>query len=64
MQPVFKYAEYYGNRVAEDLFQQGLCLPSGSNLSQADLERIVSAIRGVFAGAGSGGSEVEMSRIA
>ena len=64
MQPVFKYAEYFGNRVSEDLFQQGLCLPSGSNLSRADLERIVSAIRGVFAGADSGGSEVEMSRIA
>ncbi|MFT6324369.1 MAG: dTDP-4-amino-4,6-dideoxygalactose transaminase [Salibacteraceae bacterium] len=51
LQPVFKNAEYYGGKVAEDLFQQGLCLPSGSNLSKEDLNRIVSAIKEIFEGA-------------
>ncbi|MGB0806815.1 MAG: DegT/DnrJ/EryC1/StrS family aminotransferase [Salibacteraceae bacterium] len=48
MQPVFKYAEYYGSNVCEDLFQHGLCLPSGSNLKKNDLERIVKVIQGIF----------------
>ncbi|MGB0391221.1 MAG: DegT/DnrJ/EryC1/StrS family aminotransferase, partial [Salibacteraceae bacterium] len=48
MQPVFKYAEYYGSSVCEDLFQHGLCLPSGSNLKKNDLERIVKVIQGIF----------------
>lgn len=33
LQPVFKNSPYYGNKVAENLFVNGLCLPSGSNLS-------------------------------
>jgi len=32
LQPVFKDAPYYGDTVAENLFEIGLCLPSGSNL--------------------------------
>jgi dTDP-4-amino-4,6-dideoxygalactose transaminase len=64
LQPVFKYAEYFGTGVSEELFQKGLCLPSGSNLSQADLDRIVKVIREVFDGAGAGGVEIGMSRIA
>ena len=40
LQPVFTYAPYYGGTVSEDLFHKGLCLPSGSNLSHEDLERI------------------------
>lgn len=50
MQPVFKYVEYFGGNVAEDLFQHGLCLPSGSNLSEEDLNRIVNTILEVFEG--------------
>ena len=38
LQPVFADCECANNGVAEDLFQTGLCLPSGSNLTQADLE--------------------------
>ncbi len=64
MQPVFKYAEYFGSNVAEDLFQHGLCLPSGSNLSQSDLSRIVKIIREVFEGAGGVEKGIKMSRIA
>jgi dTDP-4-amino-4,6-dideoxygalactose transaminase len=45
MQPVFADCRCRGGAVAERLFQHGLCLPSGSSLSEADLERIVSTIR-------------------
>jgi dTDP-4-amino-4,6-dideoxygalactose transaminase len=47
-QPVFEGAPYFGEKVAETLFQQGLCLPSGSNLSHADLNRISEIIRQTF----------------
>ncbi|MDY3400955.1 aminotransferase class I/II-fold pyridoxal phosphate-dependent enzyme [Riemerella anatipestifer] len=40
LQPVFAEAPYYGGRVAEQLFENGLCLPSGSNLTDADRQRI------------------------
>lgn len=40
LQPVFEGCECIGGEVAEDLFKRGLCLPSGSNLTEADLERI------------------------
>lgn len=44
MQPVFADAPYYGKNTCERLFDIGLCLPSGSNLTITDLERIVSTI--------------------
>ena len=44
LQPVFESAEYYGNKVAQNLFENGLCLPSGSNLSSDDLKRIEEVI--------------------
>ncbi|MCW0478043.1 aminotransferase class I/II-fold pyridoxal phosphate-dependent enzyme [Riemerella anatipestifer] len=40
LQPVFADVPYYGGRVAEQLFENGLCLPSGSNLTDADRQRI------------------------
>lgn len=40
LQPLFTDAPFYGENVAERLFQQGLCLPSGSNLTKKDLARI------------------------
>ncbi|PZU86780.1 MAG: pyridoxal phosphate-dependent aminotransferase [Chryseobacterium sp.] len=40
LQPVFKDCPYYGENVAEDLFNKGLCLPSGSNLTNDDKKRI------------------------
>ncbi|TNE80913.1 MAG: aminotransferase class I/II-fold pyridoxal phosphate-dependent enzyme [Bacteroidetes bacterium] len=40
MQPVFKDAPYFGGKTAEKLFENGLCLPSGSNLSDDDFNRI------------------------
>ena len=34
--------------VAEDLFNRGVCLPSGSNMSEADQQRVINVVRGVF----------------
>jgi dTDP-4-amino-4,6-dideoxygalactose transaminase len=47
MQPVFKNALYFGNGVSERLFDKGLCLPSGSNLTDVELNRVVARIREV-----------------
>lgn len=44
MQPVFKDCLYFGNQVCEKLFDEGLCLPSGSNLSEKDFDRIFETI--------------------
>ena len=40
LQPIFQEYPYYGSNVSEKLFEKGLCLPSGSNLTLTDLERI------------------------
>ncbi|WBV61553.1 aminotransferase class I/II-fold pyridoxal phosphate-dependent enzyme [Chryseobacterium camelliae] len=48
LQPVFADAPYYGGKVAEELFDNGLCLPSGSNLSDNDRERIANVIKNFF----------------
>lgn len=40
LQPVFKDAPYYGGIISENLFDNGLCLPSGSNLTDDEKERI------------------------
>ena len=45
LQPVFKDYTIYGKGVAENLFQKGLCLPSGSNLTDEDRSRILNSIR-------------------
>ena len=44
LQPVFKDAAYYGGTVSESLFKDGLCLPSGSNLTNEDRSRIKTVI--------------------
>ena len=43
MQPIFKSYPYYGDNVAQNLFENGLCLPSGSNLQDSDIERLQNA---------------------
>jgi len=48
LQPVFANYPYYGNKVAEDLFEKGLCLPSGSNITIEDKNRIEEVIRTFF----------------
>jgi dTDP-4-amino-4,6-dideoxygalactose transaminase len=44
LQPVFKDCDCFGGEVAIDLFDRGLCLPSGSNLSDEDLHCVIDAI--------------------
>ena len=44
LQPVFADAPAYVNGVSEDLFNQGLCLPSGSLLSDEDIQRVVEVV--------------------
>lgn len=48
LQPVFENTPYYGTDISEKLFDNGLCLPSGSNLSDEDRERISKVIRTYF----------------
>ena len=48
LQPVFSEELAYINGISEDLFQRGLCLPSGSALTESDIERIVGIIREVI----------------
>jgi dTDP-4-amino-4,6-dideoxygalactose transaminase len=45
LQPVFAGCEVVGGSVAEALFRDGLCLPSGTAMTQADLERVAAVIR-------------------
>jgi dTDP-4-amino-4,6-dideoxygalactose transaminase len=47
-QPLYAHCPYYGADVAESLFRQGLCLPSGSALTTTDLDRIVRVIKDQF----------------
>lgn len=46
-QPVFKDAPFYGNGVSDKFFEKGICLPSGSNLSEEDLGRVVGVVKKV-----------------
>ena len=45
LQPVFADCPHYGDGTSEELFEKGLCLPSGSILTEEELERVVRAIR-------------------
>jgi dTDP-4-amino-4,6-dideoxygalactose transaminase len=45
MQPIFEKYPYFGNGVSEKLFENGLCLPSGSNLEDKDLARIKAVLQ-------------------
>lgn len=47
-QPIFRNYPSYLNGVSDELFEKGLCLPSGSNLTDNELERVVSAINAYF----------------
>jgi pyridoxal phosphate-dependent aminotransferase EpsN len=50
LQPVFARHECVGGEVAADLFERGLCLPSGSNLETGDLERVCEVVHRVRGG--------------
>lgn len=44
LQPIFSNYPYYGETVSETLFENGLCLPSGSNLTEEERERITAVV--------------------
>lgn len=48
LQPVFENSPYYGGNIAEELFNNGLCLPSGSNLTDVERKRIRAIIKKFF----------------
>jgi dTDP-4-amino-4,6-dideoxygalactose transaminase len=45
LQPIFERYEVVGGKVSERLFARGLCLPSGSAMTEADVARVVEAVR-------------------
>ncbi len=47
-QPVFKDTPKYLNGISDSLFERGLCLPSGSNLTDNELNRVISTIKSYF----------------
>jgi pyridoxal phosphate-dependent aminotransferase EpsN len=47
LQPAFKGAPTAGGEVCATIFERGLCLPSGSALSETDLGRVVEVVRAV-----------------
>ncbi|PVZ14111.1 DegT/DnrJ/EryC1/StrS family aminotransferase [Porphyromonas loveana] len=47
LQPVFSQCPFYGDGTSEALFNDGLCLPSGSLLEEEDLERVCRVIKGL-----------------
>ena len=47
-QPIFSYSKNYLNGVSDNLFENGLCLPSGSNLTEEEFERIFNCLDTIF----------------
>ena len=48
LQPLFQDAPYFGNHYSKELFDLGLCLPSGSNLTDDQKQRIANQLKNVF----------------
>jgi dTDP-4-amino-4,6-dideoxygalactose transaminase len=48
LQPIFEQYPFYGDGNSAKLFENGLCLPSGSNLPEADLNRVIDIIKSLF----------------
>ncbi len=55
LQPIYADAEVIGGAVAAEAFERGVALPSGSGLSDADIDRVVETIRALFSGPSSHG---------
>ncbi len=47
LQPVFTRARMFGGKVSEQIFADGLCLPSGTDMTDEDIDRVVSIVRSV-----------------
>ena len=52
LQPLYEDSRFFGGEVSEELFNRGLCLPSGSGMTEGDLTRVVSGIRAALDGTG------------
>lgn len=48
LQPIFSNCKYFGSNISENLFKNGLCLPSSSNLTEDDRGRIRKVIKSLF----------------
>ena len=48
LQPLYAGARVYGGAVSKSLFERGLCLPSGSSMSEADRQRVIDGMRAAF----------------
>lgn len=48
LQPIYEGTEFFGTRLCERLFETGLCLPSGSNLTEEEFDRIFSTLGKLF----------------
>ncbi len=48
LQPVFESYPFYGDSTSQRLFENGLCLPSGSNLTQDELRKVLHSVGGLF----------------
>lgn len=47
LQPIFQDSEYIGGTIAEDLYDRGICLPSGAGLTSEQLNRVVQFFRNI-----------------
>jgi len=48
LQPLYEGCEVVGGRVAEELFVKGLCLPSGTGMTEEEQTRVVEVVRGCW----------------
>ncbi len=48
LQPIYQDHNYYGNGICDDYFENGLCLPSGSNMTDENLERIETSFKALL----------------
>ena len=48
MQPFFAEFDFVGEGASEDVFENGVCLPSDTKMSDEDLERVVQVIKGLW----------------
>jgi dTDP-4-amino-4,6-dideoxygalactose transaminase len=49
LQPVFAQAEYHGRGVSDKIFEQGLCVPSGSGMTDDERSRVINSMVKLFA---------------
>jgi dTDP-4-amino-4,6-dideoxygalactose transaminase len=48
MQPFFERYDFIGEGVSEEIFKNGICLPSDTKMSEEDLKRICGVIKGLW----------------